>query len=379
MSKKHNRKRKHVHRDETPAAPPPHSPEPAVSGFWQSLLGPIRRNPRASAAAAGTIAALAGAALFNRARATRAEADTPPVGRFVEVDGVRLHYVERGEGRPVVLLHGNGAMVQDWMASGVLDAAAETYRVIAFDRPGFGHSDRPRTTVWTPTAQAALIRKALDKIGVERPVVVGHSWGTLVALAMALDFPQAVAALVLMSGYYYPTVRPDVLTAMPAVPLFGDLMRLTVSPVVGRLASPLMKQAIFAPLPVADKFDGFPMEMSLRPSQIRATAADTAMMIPAAAALSARYGELALPVVLIAGDGDTIAFFDRHSQRLHDALPGSELRTLAGAGHMFHYHDPDAVIAAIDRAVERSAPVTLPDGDAPRGEDIVPPAGDGSF
>lgn len=375
MSKNHHRKRKHKHHADVPVEPP------VAAGFWQSLLGPIRRNPRVSAAAAGTVAALAGAALFNRARAHHAEAENPPIGRFVEVDGVRLHYVDRGAGRPVVLLHGNGAMVQDWMASGVLDAAAAGYRVIAFDRPGFGHSERPRTTVWTPAAQAALIHKALAQIGVERPIVVGHSWATLVALAMALDFPGEVAALVLMSGYYYPTVRLDApVMAVPAVPLLGDVIRMTLSPVVGRLATPLMKQAIFAPLPVPDSFDGFPMEMSLRPSQIRATAADTAMMIPAAAALSARYGELALPIVLIAGDGDTIAFFDNHSGRLHGALPGSDLRTVEGAGHMFHYTAPEAVIAAIDRAAERSAPVQgrEPDGGA-RGEDIVPPAAEASF
>jgi pimeloyl-ACP methyl ester carboxylesterase len=378
MSKKHPHKRKLKQPADTVA--PSTAEQTPVARFWGSLTAPIRRNPRASAAAAGTVAALVGSALFNRARATRAEAETPPAGTFIEVDGVRLHYVDRGQGRPVVLLHGNGAMVQDWMASGVLDAAAAGYRVIAFDRPGFGHSDRPRTTVWTPAAQAALIHKALVRLGITKPIVVGHSWGTLVALAMALDFPRDVAALVLMSGYYYPTARPDVpVAALPAVPLFGDVMRMTVSPVVGRLATPLMKKAIFAPLPVPSSFDGFPMEMSLRPSQIRATAADTAMMIPAAALLSARYGELALPVVLIAGDGDTIAFFDRHSERLHDALPGSDLQTVEGAGHMFHYSAPEAVIAAIDRAAERSAPIELPSGGFARGEDIIPLTEEASF
>jgi pimeloyl-ACP methyl ester carboxylesterase len=375
MTKKHHRKRPHKQRTEHPAE------APAAPGFWQSLAAPVRRNPRLSSAVAGTVAALCGAALFNRARATRAEAETPPIGRFVEVDGVRLHYVERGSGRPVLLLHGNGAMVQDWMASGVLDAAAAGYRVIAFDRPGFGHSDRPRTTIWTPAAQAALFAKALTQIGVERPIVVGHSWGALVALAMGLDLPESVAALVLISGYYYPTARADVpVIAMPAVPLFGDVMRMTVSPVVGRLATPLMKQAIFAPLPVPDRFEAFPMEMSLRPSQIRAAAAESAMMIPAAVALSARYGDLALPVILLAGDGDTIVFFDRHTARLHTALPGSELHTVEGAGHMVHYAAPEKVIAAIDRAAERSAPVpALPAGGSASGEDIVPPAAEASF
>ena len=318
------------------------------------MTGAANRN-RGAFFAGGAVAALAGAALFNRSRAQRAEADNPPRGDFVEVDGVRLHYVARGHGRPVLLLHGNGAMIEDWAASGVLDRLAAGHRVIAFDRPGFGHSDRPRSTVWTPSAQAALLVKALAAIGVERPIVVGHSWATLVALAMALDFPQAVSALVLLSGYYFPTVRADVaLFSPPAVPFFGDVMRFTVSPIVGRMATPLMTQTIFAPLPVAERFAAFPLAMALRPSQIRATSADTALMVPGAAALSPRYGELALPDVIVAGDGDLVADFDSHSRRLQDHIAGSELRTVAGAGHMFHYAYPDVVVAAIERAAERS-------------------------
>jgi pimeloyl-ACP methyl ester carboxylesterase len=358
-------------RDEHPAAPE----AGVVPAAWQTIVGSVRSNPGLTAAA-GAVAALAGAALFNRSRANRAEADNPPIGKFVEVDGLRLHYVDHGEGQPVVLLHGNGAMIEDWQASGVLDRAAAGHRVIAFDRPGFGHSDRPRTTIWTPAAQAALIHEALTRIGVERPVVVGHSWGTLVALAMALDFPQDVAALVLVSGYYFPTVRGDVAVfSPPAVPLVGDVMRMTIGPVVGRLATPLMTKAIFTPLPVPASFEDFPIEMSLRPSQIRATSADTAMMVPAAALLSARYGELALPVEIVAGDGDIVAYCDRHAERLHGQLPGSGLKIIAGAGHMVHYAAPDEVVAAIDRAAAKVAPSQS----AGRGDDIVPPAAAADF
>jgi hypothetical protein len=75
-------------------------------------------------AAASVVVALAGAALFNSAKARRAEAKTPPAGEFIEVDGVRLHYVDQGKGSStIVLLHGNGAMLQDYVASGVLDLA----------------------------------------------------------------------------------------------------------------------------------------------------------------------------------------------------------------------------------------------------------------
>jgi pimeloyl-ACP methyl ester carboxylesterase len=99
----------------------------------------------------------------------------------LEVNGLRLHYVERGSGAPLVLLHGNGSMIQDFESSGLIDLAAKNYRVIVFDRPGFGHSDRPRNVVWTPAAQAELVNSALDRLGVSHAIVLGHSWGASVA------------------------------------------------------------------------------------------------------------------------------------------------------------------------------------------------------
>jgi len=165
---------------------------------------------KALPAAVGLGVAAVASALLNRWLTQRAERSNPPLGRFVTVGGVRLHYVERGEGTPLILLHGNGSMIQDFQCSGLIDLAAKKYRVIAFDRPGFGHSDRPSSVVWTPGAQADLIAAALEQIGVRRAIVLGHSWGTLVALALAMRHPPQVEAVVVVSGYYYATARADI-------------------------------------------------------------------------------------------------------------------------------------------------------------------------
>jgi pimeloyl-ACP methyl ester carboxylesterase len=302
------------------------------------------------AAAATAVTAFAGAALFNAAMARRAEAKTPPAGKFIEIDGIRLHYVDRGTGSStVVLLHGNGVMLQDYMASGVLDLAAGAHRVLAFDRPGFGYSDRPRTTLWTPAEQAKLILRALQELEVEKAVVVGHSWGTLVAMAMAIEKPAAIKGLLLLSGYHYGTVRPDVVPAsMPAIPVLGDLLAHTLSPLMGRLIGPAAIKASFSPAPVHRKFAQFPLALTLRPAQIRATAEDTAMMIPAAVELSQHYAEVAVPVIAMAGEGDLIAHVDKHSERLVGELPKGELRVVPGQGHLFHYAVPQEVVSAID-------------------------------
>jgi alpha-beta hydrolase superfamily lysophospholipase len=115
---------------------------------------------------AATVAAAATAA-WVQVRARRAERMHPPAGKFIHVDGVRLHYVMRGEGPPVVLLHGNTVSLDDFEASGLMDRLALNHQVIAFDRPGFGHSTRPRDRLWTPRAQADLLRRALSGLGIE--------------------------------------------------------------------------------------------------------------------------------------------------------------------------------------------------------------------
>src|SRR4051794_32361534 len=294
---------------------PRESPAPLAPGFAvrermmtvRELLagtGPIAlKRSRAGAVLAAAAAALAASALLNAYLARRTERKHPPAGRFVEVDGVRLHYLERGEGPPVVLLHGNVVTAEDWVLSGVLDRVAERHRVVAFDRPGYGHSERPRGSAWTAVAQADLVRRALARLGVERPVVVGHSWGTNVALALAAADPAAVRGLVLVSGYYEPTLRADALLVVPAaVPVLGGVLRHTVSPLLGAALMPLVVKGMFAPLPVPERFKkGFPYGMAVRPSQIRAEAQDGATMAYGVAAMRDRYRDLRMPGVIVAG------------------------------------------------------------------------------
>jgi pimeloyl-ACP methyl ester carboxylesterase len=297
-------------------------------------------------------------ALVNRHLAKKAEHDNPPAGRFVEVNGVRLHYVERGEGEPLVLLHGNGSMIEDFESSGLIDLAAKNYRVIVFDRPGFGHSDRPRNVLWTPDAQAELIKHALVRLGVSNPIVLGHSWGASVAVALALKYPDLVRGLILASGYYYPTARVDVVAmAAPALPLIGDFLSYTLSPLISRAAWPMMMTKIFGPRSVPKKFQAFPKEMALRPSQIRASAAESAMMIPDAFKLRNQYADLKMPVVIIAGEQDRLVDTDTQSARLHSAISQSRFHRFPGNGHMIQQTATDQVMSAISEVT--SGPTKL--------------------
>jgi pimeloyl-ACP methyl ester carboxylesterase len=300
---------------------------------------------------AGSAAAVTAMALWNTYRARKVEREHPPRGRFVTVDGVRLHYLERGGGRPVVFLHGNVVTAKDFELSGLLDLGAERqFHVVAFDRPGFGYSDRPLGATWRPARQADLLRQAFARLGLERPVVVGHSWGTLVALALALDHPGAVSGLVLLSGYYHPTLRADVpLLSLPAIPVIGDLIRYTIGPLFGAALLPLTAKGMFSPRPVPERFaKGFPSGLPLRPSQIRAEAQDTATMVSAVRAMQRRYGELRMPVVIMAGTNDRVVDHRKHAARLHQEIAQSALRLVPGVGHMLHYTVPEQVVDAIE-------------------------------
>ena len=304
---------------------------------------------RASAILVATAATLGTMAAYNVYRARKTERQHPPTGRFVTVNGVRVHYLEKGEGSPVVLLHGNVVTAEDFRTSGVLDLLAKRHRVIAFDRPGFGYSDRPHGSVWSARAQADLLRDALDVLGIDRPIVLGHSWGAAVALALALNHPDDIRGLVLLSGYYYPTFRADVLlSSPPAIPILGDLLRYSISPLLGKLLQPRLLKGMFAPLPVPASFVlGSTPDMSVRPRQIRAESQDGVAMIPGAIAMRHRYQELTIPVVIMAGAEDRV-INAKQPARLHQQIPHSMLRLIPGVGHMIHYAVPEEVAEAIE-------------------------------
>ncbi|MDC7784270.1 alpha/beta hydrolase [Rhodoplanes sp. TEM] len=301
----------------------------------------------------------------------RAERRNPPRGRFVRVMGLRLHVIEAGpaDAPAVLLLHGNGAMAQDMVASGLIERLARTHRVICPDRPGFGWSERPRHPL-PPEAQAELAADLLRLLGIDRAVVVGHSWGTLVALALALHAPELVTGLVLAAGYYVPTRRLDVwMVSGPAWPGVGLLMRHTLSPLIGAaIAWPFVRR-LFAPRPVSPAFRaGFPVAMALRPEQLRATAEESVVMIPAARRLRRRYADIACPVTVLAAAGDRLVE-ELQAPRLVEALPNATLRIVPGVGHMMHY-DP----AVADRIAAAAAALAAPSPPFAAGPPLEPDA-----
>jgi pimeloyl-ACP methyl ester carboxylesterase len=271
-----------------------------------------------------------------RALTDETEDGEPPMFRFITVDGTRLRYLERGTGTPVLLLHGNGSMIEDFVSSGLMDQTPG-HRFVAFDRPGFGYSERPRDRSWDPWAQADLLLSALRHLEVDCPVVVGHSWGALVALAMALQSAEKVAGLVLLSGYYYPIPRPQAIR-VPAAAF----------PFVRRLMAPDTVRRVFAPCAVPERFKRtYPLPRAMRLSHMMAVDEEAAMLLGATKVLCRQYRNLSVPVHLIAGSDDRIVDTDRHSVPLHNELSASTFHRIPGCGHMVHHAARDEALAAI--------------------------------
>lgn len=252
----------------------------------------------------------------------------------------------------MVLLHGNGSMLND-VALSIFGPLAKTHRVIAFDRPGFGYSERPRDRVWTPEEQATLLRDALRALGVDRPVLYGHSFGAPVVVTFALMYPEETRGVVAASGYYYPTRRIDSLLAWVSVlPVLGPVMRNTVMPVEGAVFGKLAVKVLFDPAEISPTYDEFPSSLALRPGQLRAAGEDGTTLRAWAKRISPHYREINVPVMLVSGAEDRVVSYRTHSLRLSREIPGARLRIWPETGHMVHHTRASEVIGSVEDIFE---------------------------
>jgi pimeloyl-ACP methyl ester carboxylesterase len=169
-------------------------------------------------------------------------------------------------------------------------------------------------------------------------------------VALTLQHPTSVKSLVLVSGYYYPTDRFDaVLQVLQASPVIGDLLRYTLSPLLGRrLGWSSLMSKIFSPATISRSFSDAIKEMALRPSQLHSSAAESTLMIPNAIETQSRYGELMMPVSIVVGADDRVIKAKSQSMQLHENIPGSALHVIPGIGHMVHHGAPAEVMRAIE-------------------------------
>ncbi len=295
----------------------------------------------------GAAAGLYGAAwLAARRQARRAETDFPPTGELITVEGVPIHFVRRGIGSPVVLLHGSDGFLQDYALT-ILDRVAAEFDAIALDRPGHGYSEIPPGERATAPVQARLIHSALGRLGVTRPLLVGHSWSCLLLLYYAWRYPRDVAGLVLLAPWVYPGRSGEPLLRVVSQPWIARALHPIFAPVRRIVVRHFLSDA-FHPESIPTEYGRQAESLWLRaPRNLAATARENSGNRKALAGFSPSRVSPNIPILIIVGDCDRVTKADRQALRLRAELPHIRLEVVAGAGHMLLHSAPQAVLQAI--------------------------------
>ncbi|WP_417807114.1 alpha/beta fold hydrolase [Thioclava sp.] len=289
-------------------------------------------------------------------RARQAEADYPPNGIFVDVGGQRVHMVVMGDQGPdVVLIHGASGSARD-LTFALAPELAKRYRVFVPDRPGFGWSDPLPADHDTIFDQAKLLQEATLKAGARDPIVLGHSYGGSVAIAWAVILPDTLSGLVPVSAPSQKWNSPLPLLYQITSPPLGQAIAV---PLISAWTPPAIVNyevaAVFAPQEMPKGYaQWFGPGMTLRVETMRVNARQRADLEAEINQMIPDYRALNLPVVSVHGDADTIVGEKIHAIPFTREVPGAELISLPGVGHMTPQIATDAVVEAVDRVAERA-------------------------
>ena len=293
-------------------------------------------------------------ALFSLAADRRTVARVPPLGHFMDIEGARIHCLDRGRGPPIVMVHGLGGQLRNFSYS-LLDKLVDRYRVILIDRPGSGHSRRAPGAESSLASHAAVVAAVIARLGLERPLVMGHSLGGAIGLRLALDHPDSVGALALIAPLT--NVQSKIPAAFSSLFIRSDWMRFAIS---NTIATPLAmlfgeqgRAMVFAPEPVPDDFavKGGGL-LVRRPAVFASASADISDINEQVAAMLPRYSSLRLPVDILFGRDDAILDPAVNGESLRALLPSLRL-TLCEGGHMLPITQPQLVSDWLDTVYAR--------------------------
>jgi pimeloyl-ACP methyl ester carboxylesterase len=302
------------------------------------------------------VAALIGLALLTQAGVWLFQRVYPQRGEAIAVKGARLNVVDLGRRHssdpPIVLIHGASSNLEV-MRRPLGDLLAQRYRVILIDRPGHGWSDRNSEMDSTPDVQARMIAEALDRLGIGRAILVVHSWSGALGARLALDAPERLTGLVMLAPVTHPW-RGGVgrYNKVVTTPVVGPLLAFTITLPLGLLFAGPGARNVFLPQVMPDGFvQDTATPLLLRPREFLANARDLMSLKQAVIEQSPRYGEITLPVTILAGDADKTVSTEIHARAFAYAVPQTKLVVLEGVGHMVQQAAPERVIAEIEAMI----------------------------
>ncbi|MFM8426771.1 MAG: alpha/beta fold hydrolase [Chloroflexota bacterium] len=267
--------------------------------------------------------------------------------KFIEVNGVNVHYKIYGTGEPVlILLHGFGASLFSWHE--VTTPLAEYGTVIAYDRPAFGLTERPLEwegeNPYSQDAQVELVIGLMDALGVEKATLVGNSAGGTVSMLTALKYPERIESLILVDPAVYAGggapawIRPVLGT--PQMRHLGPLFARQIQ----AQGVEFIKTAWHDPRKISQAtFDGYQKPLKVENWD---KALWELTLSSRESGLAERVKEFALPILVITGDDDRIVPTEQ-SLRLAEELPNAALAVIPQCGHLPHEECPDEFMQAV--------------------------------
>lgn len=284
----------------------------------------------------------------------------PPRGDFVDVETAKIHFVTRkkvsetknSKNAPVVLIHGSSGSSAD-MELAFFDTFPDDIDLYAVDRPGIGWSKTKLSPLEmsNPMKQAEAIHMAVKKLKLDKPIIVGHSWGGAVAIAYAKKFGDEVSGVVSLAGVAYPWKGPNGwYDNLLTTPVINHIFTRLFLNKIGQLYVPLSINSIFEPeLARSDYREGAQAEIILRPSTIINNSYYSYYLRRHLKTMSKEYNDINTPFLIVAGDKDYIVHSKSQSERLHNEVAGSEYMLFKGAGHMPHHTQTQILVDKIWR------------------------------
>jgi len=295
---------------------------------------------------------LFGLLAYTLVKMREAEKVVPPRGTFTSLSCGKLHYITVGSGPDILMIHGLGGQMGNF-DTGLMDDLARDHRVTVIDRPGMGYSTRSWPCPTNIGAQAAWIEEIITTLGLDRPLLVGHSLGGAIALAVALRGRAKIRGLALLAPLTLPV--EDYSEAFAGLAIRSDLLRRFVGwtfavPTMVYNPAPVI-ELIFGPEPVPDDYvvQGGGL-LSLRPRHFIETSRDFVDSGTDLPAMSRQYANLRVPVRILYGTEDRILEHTYHGGSLVARHPQIGLELIEGAGHMLPVTRPTESAAFIRRA-----------------------------
>lgn len=275
----------------------------------------------------------------------RLPATPRPTGSFVQLVGVKLHYIERPGSEPALLLiHGLPGTAEDWNE---VTALLPGRRTIAIDRPGFGFS----TGGYFPfERQLQAVQEVIDRLHLGHPILVGHSYGGAVSLAFAERHPGELRGLVLVDAAATCTrvgalqrVQTRLLKVIE-LPVVRQIANATFSQLLLTVAAKQGDSEAFDPAPVAPAHLNRVLAINMKHGNLDALAGERLAANGVVEALDRGLAGIHVPAVVIQGEHDELVK-PQCGRRLAATLPNARLEMVSG-GHMALYTHPQVIAAA---------------------------------